>query len=488
MERKIKKLVCLALCLILCESVMAQQTSLVIDNQTPGTLSDMINEEDQKTVENLKITGYINGSDINFIKTLSKMKTLDLTDVNIIKGGDQIYLYSIYSAGYYYPSYLLIEENNVFYNSLFWSFHVDKITTPKTLKEEKPGSYVHINADSVIINSRAGIEISQPQNPYGYPTYYNRVIEIGEGVDSVGLNHGSSASYSTINKLIIPSTLKKLKITNWVKVKRVFSKIEHPETLNAEDFKIDYFNDKVDTLFIPQGTYSRYQNSIFKDVKVIVELNAPSSISLSSTSMKLYINDNKVLYATTTPSDVYYKELKWESNDESVAVVNQYGEVTAVSPGIVDITVSSVKNPEARAICRVTVCEHVTGIQLVSDKEIVNIGKPIILTANTLPLGTTDNEVTWASSDEEIATVNENGKVTGIKPGSCIIKATSVDGGFEAQCNVTVVQLAETITLNKKSTSLIVGKTEIYCLTTQQTRPSHGHQVTSMLLLLMLMA
>ncbi len=435
---------------------MAQQTSLVIDNQIPGMLSDMISEENQKTVENLKITGYINSTDINFIKTLSKKKTLDLTDVNIIKGGEQIYLYSVYSAGYSYPYYLSITENNVFYPSLFWSFHVDKIATPKALKEENPDAAVRVNADTVILNSRVTINPRLLADTQGRPNYANRVIEIGEGVDSVGIliKDGGGTYYGS--KLIIPSTLKKLRSGYYVNFKAFVSRIEHPETLSAEDFYI-----KGDTLFIPQGTYQRYQSSsVFKDMKVIIELNAPTSISLSATAMKLYVNDFEYLYATTTPSNVYYKELKWESSDESVAVVNQYGEVTAKALGTAEITVSSVQNPEARAKCKVKVCEHVTGIELASAEEIVNIGEPLTLTANTLPLGTTDNEVTWASSDEEIATVDRNGKVTGIKPGNCTIKATAVDGGFEATCNITVVQPATGISVNKQSASILVGASE----------------------------
>lgn len=435
---------------------MAQQTSLVIDNQIPGMLSDMISEEDRKTVENLKITGYINSTDINFIKTLSKIKTLDLTAVNIIKGGEQIYLYSLYSAGYSYPQYLSITENNVFYPSLFWSFHVNKIATPKALKEENPDAAVRVNADTVILNSRVTINPRLLADTQGRPNYANRVIEIGEGVDSVGILINDGKGTYNGSKLIIPATLKKLSSGYYVNFKAVVSRIEHPETLNAEDFHI-----KGDTLFIPQGTYQRYQNSsVFKDMKVIIELNAPTSISLSSTAMKLYVNDFEYLYATTTPSNVYYKELKWESSDESVAVVNQYGEVTAVALGTAEITVSSVQNPEARAKCKVKVCEHVTGIELASAEEIVNIGEPLTLTANTLPLGTTDNEVTWASSDEEIATVDRNGKVTGIKPGNCTIKATSVDGGFVAECSITVVQPAKEIMLSKQNISIMVKESE----------------------------
>ena len=46
----------------------AQQTSLTIDNQTPGWLSSKIEYTDQQTLEYLKVTGYINGTDINFIR------------------------------------------------------------------------------------------------------------------------------------------------------------------------------------------------------------------------------------------------------------------------------------------------------------------------------------------------------------------------------------------------------------------------------------
>ena len=131
-----------------------------------------------------------------------------------------------------------------------------------------------------------------------------------------------------------------------------------------------------------------------------------------------------------------------------------------VNSGSAEIIVSSVKNPEAHAKCNVKVCEHVTGIELTSAEEIVNIGEPITLTANTLPLGTTDNEVTWASSDEDIATVDVNGKVTGVKPGNCTIKATTVDGGFEARCSITVVQPAKEITLSKQKISIMVNESE----------------------------
>ena len=66
----------------------AQQTSMTIDNQTPGWLSSKINYGDQQTVENLEITSYINAEDLKFLGTLitnhSLSKRLDLSNVEIV--------------------------------------------------------------------------------------------------------------------------------------------------------------------------------------------------------------------------------------------------------------------------------------------------------------------------------------------------------------------------------------------------------------------
>ena len=77
---------CLSLCISLCAN--AQATDLVVDCQTPGWLSSKINYGDQQTVKNLKVTGYINNTDLKFIGTLIELRNLngelDLTDCNIV--------------------------------------------------------------------------------------------------------------------------------------------------------------------------------------------------------------------------------------------------------------------------------------------------------------------------------------------------------------------------------------------------------------------
>ena len=80
---------------MLCMSIgiFAQATDLVIDNQTPGWLSSKINYGDQMTVRNLKVTGYLNATDIAFIGSLIQERNLDgnldLSDVDMVEGKNE---------------------------------------------------------------------------------------------------------------------------------------------------------------------------------------------------------------------------------------------------------------------------------------------------------------------------------------------------------------------------------------------------------------
>ena len=81
----------------------------------------------------------------------------------------------------------------------------------------------------------------------------------------------------------------------------------------------------------------------------------------------------------------------------------------------------------------------VSGITLDKTTASVNTGKNISLTATVTPDTALDKEVIWTSDNTDIATV-ENGVVTGVKAGSAVITATTKDGGYTAQCTVTVTK------------------------------------------------
>lgn len=127
-------------------------------------------------------------------------------------------------------------------------------------------------------------------------------------------------------------------------------------------------------------------------------------------------------------------ELEWTSSDEGVAFVDQNGLVTAIDVGEADITVS-VKDKELTATCKVTVNNPVNGINVTKKMEFTvgDEGKKIDATVN--PKDAVGYEIQYASSDEKIATVDKNGKVTPVAKGECVINttavATTVDGKAE---------------------------------------------------------
>ena len=79
------------------------------------------------------------------------------------------------------------------------------------------------------------------------------------------------------------------------------------------------------------------------------------------------------------------------------------------------------------------------------------------LTATISPANATYKGITWTSSDESVATVDATGKVTAVNPGKSFITATTADGAKAVSCEVTVYQLAQSITLDHTWLEMYVG-------------------------------
>lgn len=68
----------------------------------------------------------------------------------------------------------------------------------------------------------------------------------------------------------------------------------------------------------------------------------------------------------------------------------------------------------------------------------ITAGQTQQLTVTYTPTNATNLKVTWKSSNETIATVDEDGLVTAVGAGNCVITCTSEDGGHTAECYLTV--------------------------------------------------
>ncbi len=197
-------------------------------------------------------------------------------------------------------------------------------------------------------------------------------------------------------------------------------------------------------------------------VTVETDIVVVANIMINRSSLEMYEGETFNLTATVTPENATDPTVTWRSSDKSVAEVSQEGVVTAKSAGKAVIYASSSNG--LTVDCDVTVYARIvdpTSISLTNTELLMREGFTADLIAVVGPDDATDKSVTWASSDEAIATVDQNGIVTAIKQGVTTITATTVNG-LEAVCTVTVVPVViavEEITLNRSSLELIKGDT-----------------------------
>ena len=152
----------------------------------------------------------------------------------------------------------------------------------------------------------------------------------------------------------------------------------------------------------------------------------------------------------------------WTSSDESVATVDATGMVVAVSAGEADIT-ASVTDSEMSAVCKVTVKVAAKDITVPDNLDVkLNDGNETTVEATVSPADATDVKVSYASTDEVVATVDKDGKVQILQPGECDIVTTLTQEGkkvVEKKTHIKAFYEVEGITLDKTEGILTAGNT-----------------------------
>lgn len=230
-------------------------------------------------------------------------------------------------------------------------------------------------------------------------------------------------------------------------------------------------------------------------IKVVVTptgVAAPESIDLVTNG-----ENTKDLDAKLVPADATDVKLAYESSDESIATVDETGKVTAVANGECTITtyvVADSKDADAselsavaveaadseetddsvatmpedlaamdsafgvvpenlKAETKVTVTTNVESITLDKTEGVLTVGNTVTVTATVTPDTATNASVTWTSSDEAIATVDSEGKITAVAPGTATITATSDSNPDASAAYVVTVQAKKVVTFTSTKTS-----------------------------------
>ena len=188
-----------------------------------------------------------------------------------------------------------------------------------------------------------------------------------------------------------------------------------------------------------------------------ITVDVPYGVSLDKASLALFVGNSATLVATVNVAEGDDDTVTWTSSAASVATVEN-GVVKAVAPGTATITATAAGTT---ATCIVTVTKRpvaVTGIEINESRVTLKQGAKIALTATVEPADATNKSVTWTTSDEAVAKVNEEGVVTAVAEGTATITATA--GEYSAKCRVTVTGpvLVTEVVLDIEEKTITEGK------------------------------
>lgn len=217
--------------------------------------------------------------------------------------------------------------------------------------------------------------------------------------------------------------------------------------------------------------------------KIIVNPNstgtAVTSVAIDYVAIDILTGSENAITLTATvyPTSATNKNVTWSysSGGGTYVTLTPNGlkcTVTgkAVTSTPVTITVKT-QDGNYTATCKVNVYSsggggtkiNVTGISLDKTSATAYVNRSIPITATVSPPNATDKTVVWQSSDTNVATVDQQGNVSGVAVGQCQIAAKATNGtssasdGKTAVCYITVEQLVTGITLSKYSLSLTLG-------------------------------
>lgn len=191
----------------------------------------------------------------------------------------------------------------------------------------------------------------------------------------------------------------------------------------------------------------------------VIVVQPAKSVKAQLDQETLSVGQTAQITASVSPEDATLQGVTYESRKPEVATVDENGVVTGVSRGSATIRVKS-EDGYVQTSVTVQVRQPAEEIQLELAKATLPEGKTAAVKATVLPKDTNNKKLTWSSSDESIATVNREGRVKGIQPGTVTITAASAEvPEVTGSIDVQVVRLAKSVAFEQKEYDVILGQT-----------------------------
>ena len=513
----------LSLCSI---GVSAQSEAMTVDNQMPGWLSSKIAYTDQVSLKSLKVTGYINGTDLAFVKGMMKNKSLvhvDLSDANIVSGGgvkDNEVSYGFYFQEKKQGTYLSLPVNaeviNDFYRSGPSGSDVPGNNVIDTLVLGGPSyksftlhrqfhflaNYLYLREGVDTLDTYSALSVKKihlPSTVRYLPrnAFMKREERYGETTDEIDINLTDAIEgiartafrdlYLKGDTIRLPSGMKVWYTSSFL-IRKEGTVIHIPAGLTVIDNESDRYGNREQiesdkhihffmesavppefirrysggmelsgcVVHVPQGSKSNYEKAECWKYATIIEEIPVKGVSIGKPEECVYVGDRFKPDVAIVPENALNRNYTLKSLDERVAALDDEGFVVLKSYGKARIQATT-EDGGYTDVCEFDVYEHIVGIRFETEQARVRKGGRLTLAAVAQPEGKTDGRLVWSSSDGSVASVDEEGVVSGKSKGEAVITVTAVDGGYTAECRVRVYQPVTELRMDNRSMTVDTG-------------------------------
>jgi uncharacterized protein YjdB len=255
-------------------------------------------------------------------------------------------------------------------------------------------------------------------------------------------------------------------------VEQALTVVWTPENAEKQEIKWESGDDKIATVSasgvvkgVGKGevkitaTSADNKISAYCDVKVITEGVMIEDIIISSTNPQyMTVGYKTTIVPIITPQNATNKTLYWESSNTDVLSVNQNGYIEALKAGEATLSAAATDGSNVKAECLFIVETASIPLSRIVVPENIEVDESATkqITVTLVPENTTERELTWESKNSDIATVDNNGLVTGISKGyATIIVSSAQDPNKQALCYVKVLRRATGIAINPESLEIV---------------------------------
>ncbi len=461
----------LLICVMMAHSLYAQENKLVIDNQTPGWLSSLLTYPQQKDVEQLTLTGYINKTDMDFVNGLIKnykLKVLDLSNVTTVSDGKAHYLWDKFLSfgtekvlqkvrlpsivegttpkqtngiGYIVTSRIDTlevgwEDLSITGSLSFWSVHAKHLILLDGVKII-PYRYFMIQEDfDATYNNTWDIDY--------YVTLPKTITDIG------GRAFGRSASF--VEPFTFPDSIERIG--------------KHP--LIEDNYYHNYGPASENCWCERKPTISNKKFSFPSNLRFYNSLDNIFTVDLFDSDTIIVHEKCDTLFAKLKAKVAYFYNRNpvkvWHHED--LLIDTLYVPEGCLSTYLDDYWYMEALRPESGVqIKAIKEMKSVKDIEIISEVKKLYVGDRKKIATRIIPTDATFQGINWESSNPEIAEVSNDGTIHAKAYGSVTITATTQDGGFKASCTVSVyehttgIKMTEQLSIPISSTYKLDAKT-----------------------------